>query len=121
MCMKTSVMEASESPQLLKQESIRQRSIYAAINPAVKLRMCGAQDLAATPQDSRERFEARRLLPGMAKRIREVRSAVPLFPTHTSWQISKASISTSRLQLSKHMLSARVVSLHGLPAIDVVP
>ena len=30
------------------------------------------QDLAATPQDSRERFEARRLLPGMAKRIREV-------------------------------------------------
>ena len=30
------------------------------------------QDLAATPKDSRERFEARRLLPGMAKRIREV-------------------------------------------------
>ena len=30
------------------------------------------QDLAATPRDSRERFEARRLLPGMAKRIREV-------------------------------------------------
>ena len=79
------------------------------------------QDLAATPQDSRERFEARRLLPGMAKRIREVRSAVPLFPTHTSWQIPKALISTSRLQLSTHMLSARVVSLHGLPAIDVVP
>ena len=30
------------------------------------------QDLAATPKDSKERFEARRLLPGMAKRIREV-------------------------------------------------
>ena len=34
------------------------------------------QDLAATPKDSRERFEARRLLPGMAKRIREVCVAV---------------------------------------------
>ena len=34
------------------------------------------QDLAATPQDSRERFEARRLLPGMAKRIREVGTRV---------------------------------------------
>jgi hypothetical protein len=31
------------------------------------------QDLAATSADSRERFEARRLLPGMAKRLREVR------------------------------------------------
>ena len=33
------------------------------------------QDLAATPPDSKERFEARRLLPGMAKRLRDVRLA----------------------------------------------
>ena len=37
------------------------------------------QDLAATPKDSRERFEARRLLPGMAKRIREVCRSPPEF------------------------------------------
>ncbi|CAK0779428.1 hypothetical protein CVIRNUC_004772 [Coccomyxa viridis] len=36
------------------------------------------KDLAATPRDSRERFEARRLLPGMAKRIREVGQAAPV-------------------------------------------
>lgn len=88
--MNTSVMEASESAKILKQESARQRLIYAATDPGMKLRMCCAQNLAATPQDSRERFEARRLLPGMAKRIREVRSAVPLFAIHTSWQIPKA-------------------------------
>ncbi len=38
------------------------------------------QDLAATPKDSRERFEARRLLPGMAKRIREVGTTVNRIP-----------------------------------------
>lgn len=31
------------------------------------------QDLAATPEGSEERFHARRLLPGFAKRLREVR------------------------------------------------
>ncbi len=68
------------------------------------------QNLAATPQDSRERFEARRLLPGMAKRIREVRS--------TFWQIPQPPVlSAPHLQLSKPMLSARVLSLHGLPAL----
>ena len=32
-----------------------------------------SKELAKTSADSRERFEARRLLPGMAKRLREVR------------------------------------------------
>eukprot|EP00884_Botryococcus_braunii_P019375 jgi/Botrbrau1/6120/Bobra.331_2s0015.1 len=34
--------------------------------------------LAATPSNSRERFEARALLPGMAARLREVASAAPV-------------------------------------------
>ena len=37
---------------------------------------CVPQNLAATPPNSEERFQARRLLPGMAKRLREVPSAL---------------------------------------------
>ncbi|CAL8469903.1 g9445 [Coccomyxa elongata] len=36
------------------------------------------KDLARTPADSQERVEARRLLPGMAKRLREVGMAAPV-------------------------------------------
>ncbi|KAK9915753.1 hypothetical protein WJX75_003647 [Coccomyxa subellipsoidea] len=36
------------------------------------------RDLAGTPMNSQERFEARRLLPGMAKRLREVGVAAPV-------------------------------------------
>lgn len=61
------------------------RPLLTAVSPARHDRLRGkshlsvlypdesaAQDLAATSPDSRERFEARRLLPGMAKRLREV-------------------------------------------------
>ncbi len=37
-----------------------------------------AQNLAATPMDSQDRFEARRLLPGMAARLRMVGQAAPI-------------------------------------------
>ncbi len=40
-----------------------------------------SQDLAATPMDSQVRFEARRLLPGMAARLRVV-GQVPPFSLH---------------------------------------
>ena len=42
------------------------------------------QDLAATPMDSQVRFEARRLLPGMAARLRVVGQVQPLPPSLNS-------------------------------------
>ena len=40
--------------------------------------MLALQNLAATPMDSQNRFEARRLLPGMAARLRMVGQAAPV-------------------------------------------
>ena len=48
-----------------------------ATHAALKVRDL-VQDLAATPMDSQDRFEARRLLPGMAARLRVVGQAAPI-------------------------------------------
>ncbi|KAK9818083.1 hypothetical protein WJX72_006851 [[Myrmecia] bisecta] len=55
--------------------------------------LCELKQLAATPMDSRERFEARRLLPGMAKRLREVGPAAPVVISLVSNLDQEASLS----------------------------
>lgn len=50
-----------------------------------------SQALAATSPDSNERFRARRILPGMAKRLREVAVRFLPGPSHFPLQISRTS------------------------------
>ncbi|KAK9842800.1 hypothetical protein WJX74_002574 [Apatococcus lobatus] len=49
--------------------------------------------LAATPADSQERFRARAILPGMAKRLREVGPAAPIVAAAVSGNLREAGVS----------------------------
>ncbi|KAK9863682.1 hypothetical protein WJX84_003926 [Apatococcus fuscideae] len=51
------------------------------------------RDLAATSTDSKERFNARNRLPGMAKRLREVGPAAPVVAAAVSGNLREAGVS----------------------------
>ena len=70
-----------------------------------------AQKLAATPANSEERFQARRLLPGMAKRLREARqrsysSVIICFP--------KLACSSALLSVLTHQLCRKPVHSYSI-------
>lgn len=56
---------------MVKRELLHEDSALEVLEKRMSRRF-QVQVLAATPLDSRERFEARALLPGMAARLREV-------------------------------------------------